>query len=52
MDPCEQHGVVIRKVDLALEAAQCSTQERLGARRCARGVGEDRFLDEAGDVVV
>ena len=39
-------------VDSRVQPAQRPTQQRLGARRRTRGVGEDGFLDEAGDVVV
>ena len=47
-----EHHEVVRRIVLGVEPPLRPAQEHLGARRSARGVGEDRFLDEAGDGVV
>jgi hypothetical protein len=50
--PGPEHRRVIRQAGGLLESAKRSAEQGLGACRCSRGVGENRFLDEAGDVVV
>ena len=52
VDPGAQHHRAVRELGLSLQAAQGPPKQDLGARGGARSVREDRFLDEAGDVVV
>ena len=50
--PGPQHHRVVGEVRLVVEPPERPAEQGLRARRRSRGVGEDRFLDEAGDVVV
>ena len=47
-----QDDDVLRRVRLVVQPTLGPAQKGLRPRRGSRGVGEDRFLDEAGDVVV